>query len=103
MRTINNKPIAQLSKVIFWDTDQNAISWEENANYIISKVVQYGTLKDWNIIKSHYNTKRLKAEVLKMRYLDKKTLSFLSVFFNIPKKKIRCYATKQSIQKHWNF
>ena len=100
---MNNKSITQLSKVIFWETDQNAISWEDNAHYIISKVVQFGTFNDWNIIKNHYNTKRLKAEVLKMRYLDKKTLSFLSVFFNIPKKEFRCYTTKQSIQKHWNF
>lgn len=98
-----NNTILQLSKVIFWDTDQKSICWEENAHYIISKVVQYGNLSDWNILKNQYTTKRLKEEVLNMRYLDKKTVSFLSMFFNIPKKEFRCYTTKQSIQKHWSF
>ncbi|RMZ50232.1 hypothetical protein EB822_09470 [Flavobacteriaceae bacterium PRS1] len=98
-----NNTILELSKVIFWDTDQKSLCWKENAHYIISKVVQYGNLKDWNIIKNHYTTKRLEAEVINMRYLDKKTLSYLSMFFNIPKKEFRCYTTKQSIQKHWNF
>ncbi len=95
--------ILQLSKVIFWDTDQKLISWEDNAHYIISKVVLYGNLNDWNLLKNYYTANRIKAEVLKMRYLDKKTLSYLSMFFNTPKKEFRCYTTKQSIQKHWNF
>ena len=70
---------------------------------LYQKLFNMGTLKDWNIIKNHYTTKRLEAEVINMRYLDKKPLSYLSMFFNIPKKEFRCYTTKQSIQKHWNF
>ncbi len=93
----------QLSKVIFWDTDYNKIDWEQKARFVISRVVMYGTIEDWNAIKSFYGLERIKTEMLQERYLDNKSLSFLSCIFDIPKEQFRCFTEKLSSQAHWNF
>ncbi len=62
-----------------------------------------GMSKRWNIIKSFYGLERIKIEMLQERYFDKKTLSFLSCIFDMPKEKFRCYTGQQSSPPHWNF
>ncbi|TAK35719.1 MAG: hypothetical protein EPO28_14315 [Saprospiraceae bacterium] len=93
----------QLSKVIFWDTDYSRIDWEKKARYVIARVLMYGTVSDWNVIKAFYGLERIKEEMLKERSLDKKTLSFLSCIFELPKEKFRCYTEPQPYPPHWNF
>lgn len=93
----------QLSKVIFWDTDYAQIDWEKKARYVIARVLMYGTVSDWNAIKSYYGLERIKEEMLQERSLDKKTLSFLSCIFDLPKENFRCYTEQQSYPPHWNF
>lgn len=93
----------QLSKVIFWDTDYSRINWEEKARFVISRVLMFGNISDWNAIKAFYGLDRIKNEMLQERYLDKKTLSFLCCIFDLPKEKFRCYIEQQSSLAHWNF
>ena len=93
----------ELSKIIFWDTDEEKVDYERNARYIISKVVMYGTIDDWKQIKSYYGLQRIKQEMLQERYLDKKALSFLSCILETPKEEFRCYTEQRSIPPHWNY
>ena len=93
----------KLSKVIFWDTDYDHIDWQHKARYVIARVMMYGTIQDWNTIKSFYGLERIKTEMVKERYLDKKTLSFLCCLFDLPKEKFRCYIEQRSSPPHWNF
>jgi hypothetical protein len=90
-----------LSKVIFWDTQYDTIDWEHKARYVIERVVMYGTVEDWQSIKTFYGMNRIKDEMLQSRDLDAKTLSFLSCIFNIQKEKFRCYTEKQLQPQHW--
>jgi len=92
-----------LSRVIFWDTNYDSIDWDKKARYVIARVMMYGTIEDWNAIKSYYGFDVIKKEMLQERFLDKKTLSFLSLILNIPKEEFRCYKMAQSSQKHWDF
>jgi len=91
----------KLSPFIFWDCDSASIDREKNAQYVISRVVMYGTLEDWYSIKQFYGLERIKEELLPVKDLDIKTLHFLSAIFNIPKEKFRCYKERQNQQKHW--
>ena len=84
-----------LSKVIFWDTDYESIDWDAKARFVIARVMMYGTIDDWNAIKLYYGYEKIKQEMLQERYLDKKTLSFLSVVLDVPKENFRCYKVNQ--------
>jgi hypothetical protein len=92
-----------LSRVIFWDTNYDTIDWEQKAHYVIERVVMYGFIEDWKAIKAFYGLETIKNEMLQARYLDKKTLNFLSFYFNIPKEQFRCFTYQQSIPTHWDY
>ena len=93
----------QLSRVIFWDVDYDKIDWDKKARFVIGRVVMYGTVEDWNAIKSYYGLDRIKEEMMQERYLDPKSLSFLSCLFDVPKEQFRCFTEMQSFPKQWNF
>lgn len=93
----------KFSENLFWDVDLADIDYEKNANQIINRVLLRGNLTDWFEIKNFYGINQLKDEVIKMRYLDERTLSFCSVYFEIPKTEFRCYNTPQSVKQLWNY
>jgi hypothetical protein len=88
-----------LSKVIFWDTDIDKIDYQKHARYVIERVVMYGKVNDWRAIQAYYGMEKM----LQSRYLDAKTLSFLSCVFDIPKEQFRCYTIQQSTPIHLDF
>lgn len=73
----------------------------KSSSYVISKVVMYGTIQDWYSICTFYGMDRIKNEMKKVRYLDDKSLAFLSIIFDEPKENFRCYTWKQSTPQHW--
>ncbi len=91
----------QLSSDIFWDTDPADLDIHKNAGYIIDRVVGYGTLEDWRTILDIYGHDKVKKTVTRLRYLDSRTLSFLSLYFDLPQKAFRCYTFKQSNKVHF--
>ena len=91
----------QLSRVIFWDTDYDAIDWDNKARYVIERVVSFGTVSDWRAIQKKYGMDRIRNEMLHSRDLDPKALSFFISIFDIPKEQFRCYKYIQSNPGHW--
>lgn len=92
-----------LPSYLFWDIDLDSLDFNKNARFIIQRVVQKGTLKDWETIKDYYGLEFIKKEILFIRDLDAKTLNFFSTYFDINKNEFRCFTTQQSIPKHFNY
>lgn len=86
----NSKIKFHFQKALFWDVKIDALDIEAHARFIIERVVSRGNLADWNLLKEIYGGERIKNETLRIRCLDKKTLSFLSAYFNIKKTEYRC-------------
>jgi hypothetical protein len=95
------KPL--LRKEIFWDVEYDSIDYEKHSRFVIGRVVMRGNLRDWKNLMDFYGIDRIKSEVVNIRYLDKKTLSYLSSVFNIKKEQFRCYNTEPSIKALWNY
>jgi len=100
-KQVQNGAAMQLSRVIFWDTDYDAIDWDNKVRYVIERVVSYGTVSDWRAIQKRYGMERIRDEMLQSRDLDPKTLRFLSAIFDIPKEQFRCYTYIQLNPGHW--
>lgn len=88
---------------LFWDTHVTTLDSVEHTRFIIERVLSRGLLRDWYALTRLYGHERIKQEALKIRYLDKITLSFCSSFFNVPKSRFRCYRQPQSIQQLWPY
>lgn len=95
--------IHNFSAHLFWDVDKNDIEMEKDYKFIIKKVLIYGMLSDLKLINRLYGVEKIAKTAIDIRELDKKTLSFISLFTNTPIKEFRCYNTELSIQRHWNF
>ncbi len=93
----------QFSNYIFWDTDSTALNVSKHSAYIIERVVGYGTWDDWNKLLDLYGYDKIKKTVIGLRNLDLKTLSFLSLYFDLPQEAFRCYTFRQSNQVHFPY
>ncbi|WP_262148257.1 DUF6922 domain-containing protein [Chryseobacterium foetidum] len=87
---------------LFWDVDLATFDLEKHNVHMIQKVLEYGKMSDWNLLKSFYGLDKIKEVSLNLRSLDAVTLSFLSTIFNIDKTEFRCYRHRQLVQNYWN-
>ncbi len=95
--------IESFTPAIFWDTTISQLDAQKHSGYIIERVLNFGTLDDWELLKKIYPKKRIFSESLKLKNLDQKAVSFLSNYFKISKTKFQCYSPKPSIQEHSPF
>lgn len=98
------KPITieDFSKHLFWDIDLNGFDLEKHKSQLIHKVLEYGLMKDWELLKKLYGLNTIKEVSLRLRSLDAVTLSYLSAIFDIDKTEFRCYKHKQLLPNSWN-
>jgi hypothetical protein len=92
-----------LSPTLFWDTDASKIGLDTHAKTVIERVILRGTWSEFKAIIGYYGKEKIKEILIKLRYLDCRTLSFCSVYFHTPITEFRCYTLKQSNPTHWNY
>ena len=93
----------ELSKHLFWDIDKNSLKSQKNKKQIIQRVLEYGFVCDWKIIKDYYGVKDIAETATKIRSLDKKSAAFISTISGIRKEEFLCYTMRQLIPNHWDF
>ena len=49
-----NEYINMFSAHLFWDVRKEDVDFDEHAQYIIKRVLEYGLLEDWNLIRQYY-------------------------------------------------
>jgi hypothetical protein len=94
--------INDFSPYLFWDVDLNGFDLIKFQSFFIQRVLEYGKMKDWNLIKQFYGMEAIKEASLNARSLDAVTLSFVSAIFNIDKTEFRCYKHRQLYPTLWN-
>ena len=95
--------ITSLSPHIFWDVDVQSIDMEKNGVFVLQRVLQYGVLKDWLLLKSIMGVDNIKAFAVQLPTLDDVSISFLSNLYKIDKSEFKCYKNKQSNQNYWSY
>jgi hypothetical protein len=95
--------LEQLHKAYFWDVDITKIDEVKSKRLIIERVINYGNLHEITLIKEFYGIKEIKSTLCKLNYIDPKTLNFISLLFQIPKTKFKCYTRKQLTKQPWNY
>lgn len=95
--------IAQFSTYLFWDVNKDDLDMEKHSQYIIKRVVEYGMLQDWNIVKKYYGIKRIVEAATRFRELEPRALAYLSAISQTPKEKFRCYTYQRLNPQRWNF
>ncbi len=94
--------VADFSPHLFWDVDSEKFDLEKHAVQMIQKVLEFGKIEDWELLKLYYGLEKIKNVSLNLRSLDAVTLSFVSTIFKIDKKEFRCYKHRQLVPNYWN-
>lgn len=94
--------ISQLSPVLFWDIDPKKADMDSCPQQIIIRVLEYGTLKDWRLIRNYYGLDRIVEYCKQARSLDPMALSFICCISHTRKEEYRCYRIAQSSPTPWN-
>jgi len=91
-----------LREILFWDVDHGKLDPLRSRSLIVERVITRGNLGEFMELTRFYTREELSAAVVRIAYLDKRTLNFISKYLNIPKKEFKCYLKRQSVRMHWN-
>ncbi len=94
--------INDFSQHLFWDVDLADFDFEKHKSHLIQKVLEYGLIQDWRLLKQVYGLETIKLVSLNLRSLDAVTLSYLAAIFSIDKTEFRCYKHRQLYPTYWN-
>ena len=92
---IENDYISGFSDYLYWDVDKSSINMEDNAPYIVGRVLELGQMSDWKHLLSYYGIDRIVMIAQNLRTLDPRALSFISIVSSTPKSTFRCCSKSQ--------
>lgn len=90
-----NEYIDSFSGHLFWDVSKDDIDLDKHQPYIVKRVLEYGLLKDWDLIKSYYGLPQIVEIAKNLRSLEPRALAYLSLVSHTPIKSFRCYTYQQ--------
>jgi hypothetical protein len=94
----NTDILPKLSKYLVWDYNINTLDPDIDKNLILERVFTRGTKNDEKEVFRYYGKELIHDSVVNIKYLDKKTLNYLSIILDISKEKFRC--CKQSLSEN---
>jgi hypothetical protein len=94
----NSRLITQLSEYLFWDVDSAGIDPEAHRQFIISRVMERGTLADVKAVWDYYGEEKIKQTLLNAATLGRKTVAFFANQFDLPRDAFRAY---RNPPKNW--
>ena len=74
----------QVSRKLFWDVEFKELDYEKHSRFIIGRVLSFGDIGDYQIIKKKYGVRKIKSVAKKFSYPNKKSSNFWSIIFNFP-------------------
>ena len=87
----NSNFLRNLSAYLFWDYNTNMLDPNTDKKLILERVFTRGTENDEKEVFNYYGKETIKNTILEVKYIDKKTLNYLSITLGISKENFKCY------------
>lgn len=95
-----NKP--NLPKRLFWEFRFDEMDWLNSAGTVIDRVIERGSLAEWQEIIRFYGAKKVINNLKKETpYLSDRAIKKACDFFNLKPEELRCYLRKQSSESRF--
>jgi hypothetical protein len=89
-----------LRKTLLWDVNQEGINAHTSRSLIIERVLTRGNMDEFKQLIRFYSVQELTQTVLKIGYMDGRTLNFIAEYLNLSKEDFLCYRKKLSNPEH---
>ena len=87
--------ILQLSPRAFWDVNMDTLDENKQANWLIVRVFERGSLDDLMEVWAYYGDEKVKTALLAAPYLTEQTWLFAATIFKLNPADFKCSTTKQ--------
>ena len=85
-----SSPINHFRKILFWDVNPKKLDIEKSADFIIGRVLDFGNLKEWRMIKQLYGEEKIREATKGHVFTDPRSANFWSLILSIPINQIKC-------------
>jgi hypothetical protein len=102
-RAVKGKGRPRYSKGLLGDVWVPALDYENERRFVIERVFKYGAESDVKKLFAYYGFEKVREEVINIGCMDRKLLNYLSVIFEIPQRRFRCYKKSRSQSAFLNF
>ncbi len=92
-----------LRPALFWDVNVEEVDLKKHRASVIERIATRGRLDEFRAMVNFYGHETVKTVLLNARYLDKRTLSYCSLIFDVTITEFRCYKLAQLNPEHWNY
>ena len=92
-----------LRETLFWDVNQAELNTHTSKSLIIERVLTRGNMNEFKQLIRFYSIQELTHTVLKIGYMDSRTLNFIAEYLNLSKEDFLCYKKKLSNPEHCSF
>jgi hypothetical protein len=93
----------ELRPALFWGVNVADIDLEKHRASVIERITTRGRFDEFKAMVRFYGRECVKNTLLNVRYLDKRTLSYCSLIFDVPITEFRCYKLALLNPEHWNY
>lgn len=93
----------ELRPALFWDVNVEEVDLIKHRASVVERIAVRGRLDEFRAMIEFYGRETVRKTLINARYLDKRTLSYCSLIFDVPITEFRCYKLAQSNQEHWNY
>ena len=93
----------ELRPALFWDVNIEEVDLVKHRSSVIERITNRGRLDEFRAMVKFYGRETVKNVVINVRYLDKRTLSYWSLIFDVPITEFRCYKLAQLNPEHWTY
>jgi len=86
---------------LFWDVNPEKLDLEKHAPTIISRVVEYGRLSEWKLVRAHYGDARMIKVLTQLRDLSPQGVSLCCAAFDLKPENFRCCTARPFPPAPW--
>ena len=86
-----------LRPALFWDVDFSKLNLDENASFVIIRVMERGTREEVRTIWDYFGAETIKQHLLSARSLSPRTISYFANQFKINRSQFRSVKSQKRV------
>lgn len=88
--SMQSASLAPLRKTLFWDADIEKLDAEQDAQFVIGRVLDFGNLAEWKHIQGLYGRKRIADAARRHVFSEPRSASFWARVLSLPVSEVKC-------------
>jgi hypothetical protein len=86
---------------LFWDCNLNTLDADKHAGQVIERILEYGGLAEWRIMRHYYGDEKMRQAVTGLRCLSPQSVNLCCIAFDLKPEDFRCCTARPFPPAPW--